>query len=110
MDEEIKMDWDAFDALTDEDIAAAVAADPDAAPLLTEEEMSRFRPAIEVIPEIVEAYRRSRGPQKEPTKVPISIRLDEEVVTYFRAQGRGWQTRINEVLAEYVINEERSDA
>jgi len=110
MTAKFETDWARFDAMTDEDIAVAVAADPDAAPLLTDEELNKLRPVAETHPEIVEAYRRSRGPQKEPTKVPISIRLDEEVVTYFRAQGRGWQTRINEVLAEYVINEERSDA
>ena len=69
-----------------------------------------MRPASEVVPEIVEAYRRSRGLQKEPTKVPVSIRLDSEVVTYFRSQGKGWQTRINEILVEYVTNEERSQA
>lgn len=96
--------------MTDEDIAAAVAADPDAAPILTEEEFKRLRPAIEVVPEIVEAYRRSRGLQKEPTKIPVSIRLDSEVVTYFRAQGEGWQSQINEILVEYVTNEERSQA
>ena len=45
-----------------------------------------------------------------PTKVPVSIRLDPEVVTYFRSQGQGWQTRINEILVEYVTNEERSKA
>lgn len=103
-------DWAKFDAMTDEDIAAAVAADPDTAPLLTDEELSKLRPVSETHPEIVEAYRRSRGTQKEPTKVPVSIRLSEEVVTYFRSQGKGWQSQINEILVEYVTNEERSQA
>ena len=36
---------------------------------LTRADIARMRPAIEVIPEIVEAYRRSRGrPPKEVTK------------------------------------------
>src|SRR3712207_3200580 len=31
-------------------------------------------------------------------KVPISIRLDADLVDFFRGQGRGWQTRLNAVL------------
>ena len=47
-------------------------------------------------------YRARRGPQKRLTKVPVSIRLDPEVVEYFRATGEGWQSRINEALVEYI--------
>jgi len=99
-----KTDWERFDAMTDEDIAAGIAADPDAAPELTEEQFRQMRPASEVHPQLVEAYRQSRGTQKQPTKVPVSIRLNPEVVTYFRSQGQGWQTQINEILAEYVVH------
>lgn len=35
-------------------------------------------------------------------KVPISIRLDADLVEFFRDQGRGWQTKINAVLRAYV--------
>jgi uncharacterized protein (DUF4415 family) len=42
--------------------------------------------------------RRGRGPQKAPTKVLTTIRLDADVLAFFRAQGRGYQTRINEAL------------
>ncbi len=42
--------------------------------------------------------RRGRGPQKAPTKVLTTIRLDADVLAFFRAQGRGFQTRINEAL------------
>ena len=42
--------------------------------------------------------RRGRGPQKSPTKVLTTIRLDADVLAYFQAQGRGYQTRINEAL------------
>lgn len=42
--------------------------------------------------------RRGRGPQKAPTKVLTTIRLDSDVIAFFRAQGRGYQTRINEAL------------
>jgi uncharacterized protein (DUF4415 family) len=35
-------------------------------------------------------------------KVPVSIRLDADLVEFFRDQGRGWQTRINAVLRAYA--------
>jgi uncharacterized protein (DUF4415 family) len=43
-----------------------------------------------------------RGPQKAPLKQPISIRLSPEVIEYFKAEGPGWQTRIDAVLREYM--------
>lgn len=36
-------------------------------------------------------------------KVPISIRLDHDLVEFFRSQGRGWHTRINSVLRAYMV-------
>ena len=105
MDTKIKSDLERLDSLTDEDIRRAIAEDPDAAPELTEEMMALARPAEEVFPELVAAYRAGRGPQKKPTKVPVSIRLDPEVVDYFRATGEGWQSRINEALVEYIMQE-----
>lgn len=35
-------------------------------------------------------------------KMPLSIRLSDDVVEFFKATGKGWQTRINEALREYV--------
>lgn len=43
-----------------------------------------------------------RGPQKHPTKVPVTVRYSPEVVEYFKATGEGWQTRMNDALREYV--------
>lgn len=42
--------------------------------------------------------RRGRGPQKAPTKVLTTIRLDADVIAFFRAQGDGYQSRINDAL------------
>jgi uncharacterized protein (DUF4415 family) len=39
-----------------------------------------------------------RGPQKAPTKVAVSIRLSPEVISYFKAKGPGWQSRIDTAL------------
>jgi uncharacterized protein (DUF4415 family) len=70
---------------------------------LTKADMARMRPAIEVVPQVVEAWRRARGrPPKESTKQQVTLRLSPEVLDYFRQQGRGWQTRIDEVLSRHV--------
>jgi uncharacterized protein (DUF4415 family) len=39
-----------------------------------------------------------RGPQKTPTKIPVSIRLSPEVISHFKAKGPGWQSRIDDAL------------
>ena len=38
------------------------------------------------------------GTKATRTKVAVSVRVDEDVLLYFKAQGRGWQTRMNEAL------------
>ena len=48
------------------------------------------------------AARRTRGPNKNPTKEQVAVRYSPEVLAYFRATGAGWQTRMDEVLREYV--------
>lgn len=45
---------------------------------------------------------RGRGPQKAPTKVSTTIRLDADVLAFFRATGRGYQSQINEELRKVV--------
>ena len=37
-----------------------------------------------------------------PTKTPITIRLDSDVVAWFKSQGPGYQTRINLLLRRYM--------
>ena len=37
----------------------------------------------------------------QPAKEPISLSIDPEVLRWFRAQGPGWQTRMNAVLHAY---------
>lgn len=41
-------------------------------------------------------------PTKDVTKVSTTVRLDRQVIDAFRATGRGWQTRINEALKEWL--------
>lgn len=71
---------------------------------LTADDFRRFRPSRE-FPELAEAFERARGqrgPQKAPTKERVGLRLDREVIEHFRATGRGWQSRINDILVEHL--------
>lgn len=77
-----KTDWARVDALTDEEIAKAVANDPDAVPLDVD-----WSDAVLVLP---------------PKKKAISIRVDEDVLDFFKREGDGYQRRINAVLRSYM--------
>ncbi|OBX05210.1 toxin-antitoxin system, antitoxin component [Gallibacterium genomosp. 3] len=79
---------------------------------LTDKELNQFKPLNQVMsPEFVEMVtthqeemekKRTRGKQKLPTKQLVTIRLSPEVVESFKATGKGWQSRINEVLVKYI--------
>ncbi len=49
-----------------------------------------------------------RGPQKEPTKERITIRLSPEVLQHFRASGAGWQTRVDGALQDWLKRQKRA--
>ena len=67
--------------------------DPDTAPdLSTDGWPERFAQAT---------VRRGRPPIANP-KVSTTIRLSPDVVEHFKAGGRGWQTRINDALREWI--------
>ena len=83
--------------------------DDDDAPELTDEIMKRLRPAREVLPpDLYAALTKrkpgQRGKQKKPTKKATYIRLDPEVLDYFKSTGAGWQSRINAFLKAAVTN------
>jgi uncharacterized protein (DUF4415 family) len=45
-----------------------------------------------------------RGEFYRPVKEQITLRLDKDVLAWFKAGGEGYQTRINEALREYVVS------
>ena len=47
-----------------------------------------------------------RGSQKEPTKTKVTIRLTPRVVEHFKSQGKGWQTRMDNVLCKYIESQQ----
>jgi len=55
-------------------------------------------------PEQIEARRRGRpvGSVKAAPKVPTTIRFDRDVLDALKAGGRGWQTRVNDAMREWL--------
>lgn len=84
-----RTDWVRVDALTDEEIEAAVRDDPDAPPLVNED---WFASATLVMPR---------------PKEQISIRLDRDVLEHFRKYPR-YQTRINAILRAVMEHEKKT--
>jgi uncharacterized protein (DUF4415 family) len=75
---------------------------PDDAPELTAAWFKRARPLREVAPHIADALtraKRGRGPQRTPTKVMLSIRIDREAHDALKRSGKGWQTRLAAKIA-----------
>lgn len=71
-------------------ITAAAEADPDSLPW-SEGQLETARPLMRI-----------GRPLGSGKKVHINIRFDRDVVEAFKTTGTGWQTRMNEVLRQYV--------
>ena len=82
-----KTDWSRFDAMTDADVEAAAERDPDAAPLVDED------------------WFKNAQVSEPATKTAISIRIDKDVLDYFRSSSERYQTKINAVLRAYMEHE-----
>ena len=78
-------DWERVEGLTDVDIEQAIADDPDAAPVLDD----AFWRNAEIL-----------DPRHE--KSTITMRVDEDVLDFFKRGGSGYQSRMNAVLRAYV--------
>ena len=83
-------DWDAVDS-----------------PPLSKKIISRMKAVSEAHPGTPS---RVRGPQLTPTKKQLTLRLNGEVVDYFKLQGKGWQTKINDVLLDYIHSHNEADS
>ena len=58
------------------------------------------------IPEITDWSNAVRYSQfYRPVKQQTSIRLDADVLAWFRSQGKGYQTRMNEILRDAMLKE-----
>ena len=74
---------DRLENITDEEIEAQMRDDPDWADFMDID----WSKAVAVYPQ---------------PKNPVSIRLDSDVLDFFKASGKGYQTRINSVLRHFM--------
>ncbi len=79
---EDKSDWKHAAAMTEAEIEAAIADDPDEAGMTIDWSQA----SVEL-------------PQPKAT---LNMRIDRDVLEFFRLQGKGYQTNINAVLRSYV--------
>jgi uncharacterized protein (DUF4415 family) len=58
------------------------------------------------IPEVDEAFFRTARlvMPAEGSKTPVSIRVDDDVLKWFKAQGKGHLSRMNAVLRAYMLS------
>lgn len=75
-------DWARIDALREDEIEAMAKADADN-PATTYDDWAKA--AVHV-----------------PAKTPVNAKFDEDVVNWFKSQGRGYQARMNAVLRRYM--------
>lgn len=80
-------DWNKVKAMTEAELEASIARDPDDV-----HEALDWSQAIMGLP---------------PGKDHINIRVDRDVLAWFRATGRGYQTRMNNVLRAYMNAQSR---
>lgn len=52
-------------------------------------------------PELDDAFF-ERAKLRLPEKKPVTLRIDEDVLVWFKSQGKGYQTRINKLLRQYM--------
>ena len=76
-----KTDWKRLDRMTSSQIEAIAANDRDGTPM-TDAEWAKA--------EIV-----------QPRKVAVGLKLDDDLLGWFKSQGKGYQTRINTILRRY---------
>ena len=80
-------------------------------PEWTAEEVAQARPASEVLPPDLYAElskRRPGRPKSEAPKVAVKLRLDPDIVEAYKAEGAGWQMRINAALRKTVTVKRRA--
>ena len=85
---ESRADWAAVKAMTEDELEASIAADPDN------------------VHEPIDWSRAAKG--IPPRKRDIHIRIDEDGLDGFRQAGRGYQNRINDVLRAFMESRKRA--
>jgi uncharacterized protein (DUF4415 family) len=86
---EDQTDWARVDAMTEAELEAAIASDPDWADIPRD------------------WYKHATPYYPKEHKRQITLRIDPDILDWFKRQGRGYQTRINAALRAFVEAHER---
>jgi uncharacterized protein (DUF4415 family) len=81
-EEKSRTDWDRLARMTDEEIEETAKTDPDAPPMDEDDRWWKQRLVT--------------------GKAQVTIRLDQDLLRWLKAQGKGYQTRINAILRQYM--------
>ncbi|MGH6903976.1 MAG: BrnA antitoxin family protein [Geminicoccaceae bacterium] len=87
---EDQTDWTRVDAMTEEELEAAIASDPDWA---------------DISPD---SYQHAKPHYPERLRKEVRLRLDPDLVARFKRQGPGYQARINATLRAFFEAHERA--
>ncbi len=87
---ESRTDWGKVDAIPEDELNRLIADDPDEGKGVLEIDWSKIEPV------------------SRPAKKMVNLRLDSDMLAWFRDTGRGYQTRMNAVLRAYY--EQAKDA
>lgn len=67
-----------------------------------------FSDCPEITPEMFAETIVRKGLKLVPRKAQITLRMDADVLEWFKTQGRGYQTRMNALLRAYMEAQKRS--
>ncbi len=86
--EDTETDWEQLEAMSEEQINEAAASDPDARPT----DADFWKDAKIVMPK---------------SKQSITLRVDRDVLAFFKEEGTGYQTRMNAVLRAFMEHQRK---
>jgi uncharacterized protein (DUF4415 family) len=89
---EDQTDWARVDAMTEVELEAAIASDPDWADIPSD------------------WYKHARPCYPAAMKAQVRLRIDPDLLAWFKRQGPGYQARINAALRAFVEAQERKRA
>lgn len=81
-------------------VSSSSWVDPDDAPELSDDFFARAELAVgdTVLRPAAGTMRKAGRPKADTRKAQVTLRLDPDILAHFRAQGPGWQGRMNEAL------------
>ena len=85
-------------------IQKMIASDPDS-PEVSDEQAVGAKRFIDAFPALAENMKKNVGgrPLSACKKVPVSIRLDQDIIAKLKMTGPGWQSRINDALRKLAL-------